>query len=164
QTTVHEAFEAFEKSIEGSVDQHASFRSAVTSLQGDAKPFFEGWSTGLESFNSQTIRIQSRKRMEETRTTYDRIVLSSETPLVRLQEFNTALKDVALFLSRDFNASSVRMIEGELRSLIQIAGDLDSDFAKCLENCKGYSEASGLPARVQVQEVDQEGTEETSKK
>ncbi len=163
QTTVHEAFKTFEESIAASVDQQESFQDAIADLQGSAKPFFEGWSTGLESFNSQSIRIQSRKRMEETRSTYDRIVLSTETPLTRLEEFNTSLKDVALFLSRDFNASSVRMIEGELRSLIQIAGDLDEDFSKCLDNCKGYSEATGLPNRVQVQELDPKASVETTK-
>ncbi|MFT4649650.1 MAG: hypothetical protein ACI9X4_002891 [Glaciecola sp.] len=157
-TTVHEAFAAFEKTIAVSVDQHDAFKDSVAQLQTDATPFFEGWSEGLQSFSSQRIRVQSRKRMEETRMTYDRIVLSSETPLSRYTEFNNSLQDVALFLSRDFNSSSVRMIDAELRSLIQIAGDLDEDFAKCLDSCKGYSEASGLPVRVQIEETHPQGS------
>jgi hypothetical protein len=161
KTTVHEAFAVFEKTIAESIDQHDAFKESVVQLQTEATPFFEGWSEGLESFSSQRIRVQSRKRMEETRTTYDRIVLSSETPLSRYTEFNKSLQDVALFLSRDFNTSSVRMIEAELRSLIQVAGDLDEDFAKCLDSCKGYSEASGLPVRVQVEEFNPRGSSQT---
>ncbi len=151
ETSVHEAFEAFENSIATSVAAQESFQGAVNRLQGAAGPFFESWNKGLGDFKSQSIRIQSRNRMEGTRRTYDQIVLSTETPLTRLTEFNQSLQDVALFLSRDFNAASVRMIESELRSLIQIAGDLDEDFGKCLDRCSGYSEASGLPTRVQVE-------------
>ncbi|MBL4770149.1 MAG: DUF2959 family protein [Planctomycetes bacterium] len=164
QTTVHEAFESFEQAIAASVDQHESFEGAIEGLQGSAKPFFEGWSSGLESFSSQGIRIQSRKRMDQTRTSYDKIVLSSVTPLTRYAEFNTSLQDVALFLSRDFNSASVRMIEGELRSLIQIAGELDDDFAKCLEKCNNYSEESGLPTRITVEELNPEGSRKADKK
>jgi hypothetical protein len=163
-TTVLEAFEVFEKCIGSSMDQQKTFRGSITGLQVAAQPFFEDWNKGLEAFSSQSIRIQSRKRMEETRTTYDSIVLSSEAPLARLEEFNTRLKDVALFLSRDFNPTSVRMIEGELRALIQMAGELDHDISKCLEQCKGYSESSGLPSRVQVEEVEPKGAEESAKK
>lgn len=165
QATVHESFETFEKSIAAAVAQHESFAESVEDLQGSAGPFFERWNKGLEDFTSQSIRIQSRKRMEGTRRSYDKIVLSSAAPLQRYSEFNKSLQDVSLFLSRDFNKASVRMIEGELRSLIQVAGDLDEDFSKCLDLCQGYSEASGLFVKVQVEDLGEstESAEEPKK-
>ncbi len=151
--TVHESFEAFERSIAAAVSQQESFVKSVGDLQGSAGPFFEQWNKGLEGFTSQSIRIQSRRRMESTRCSYEKIVLSSVAPIQRHEEFNRTLQDVALFLSRDFNKASVRMIEGELRSLIEMAGDLDEDFRKCLDLCQGYSESSGLLTKVYVEDL-----------
>ncbi|MCA9001088.1 MAG: DUF2959 family protein [Planctomycetes bacterium] len=163
QVSVLEAFETFEKSIATSASREQSLKKSISDLQASGKPFFEGWNKSLDSFTSQNIRIQSRKRMEETRATYDRILVTSEIPLAQLNEFNTSLKDVALFLSRDFNPTSVRMIEGELRHLIETAGELDQEISKCLDECKGYTETSGLPARVQVEVSNGSGKEETTK-
>ena len=156
-STVVEAFEVFETSIEVSSRQEKTLKDSVARLERSGTGFFEGWNRNLESFATQRLRIQSRTRLEETQGLFDAIMLSTQDPMQSYAEFQVAVQDVALYLSVDFNASSVRGIEGELRSLIRVAGELQRELDTCLDNTQRYISFAGLPNRVEVVEEGPDG-------
>ncbi len=149
---VRVAFTDFEAAIVESVAQEKNVNKAFTRLEKSAQGFFEGWEADLETFTSQEMSKASRTRMEDTRAMYDAVMLSSADPLQRFAAFNTALGDVALFLSRDFNPTSVQLIENELRNLIREAGEIQRQLDFCAESAAEYVQEAGLPMRVQVDE------------
>ncbi len=152
QGTVLEAFAAFEVTIETSERQEQTLAKSVAYLAKSGKSFFAGWNKDLDVFATERMRIQSRNRMEETQGYFDQIMLATQDPLEGYAKFQVAVQDVALFLSRDFNAGSVRSIEGDLRNLIREAGVLQRELDVCLDGTHQYIAFAGLPNRVQVTE------------
>ena len=156
---VRMAFTEFEAAIAASAGQEKNVNKAFTRLEKSAQGFFEGWEEDLNTFSNESMRDASQARMEDTRAMYDAVMLSSQDPLQRFGEFNTALGDVALFLSRDFNPASVQLIETELRSLIREAGEIQRQLDFCAESAAEYVQEAGLPMRVEVEELPMEVTD-----
>ena len=161
-TDVRVAFTDFEFAISASMDQEKSVNKSFVRLEKSAEGFFESWEADLETFTSPQMMAASQTRMEDTRSMYDAVVLSSKDPLQRFAAFNTALNDVALFLSRDFNPTSVQMIENELRALIREAGEIQRQLDFCAESAREYVQEAGLPMKVQIEESQEAQGTETS--
>ncbi len=159
-TDVRVAFTDFEAAIVASVQQEKNVNKSFHRLEKSAQGFFEGWEADLETFTSPEMSAASQTRMEDTRAMYDAVMLSSKDPLERFAAFNTALSDVALFLSRDFNPTSVQLIENELRGLIREAGEIQRQLDFCAESAAEYVQEAGLPMRVEVQETTEEPVSE----
>ncbi|MCB9908524.1 MAG: DUF2959 family protein [Planctomycetes bacterium] len=149
------AFADFGTAIDQSVLQLQSWSKALEAMQSGGERFFAGWAKDLDAFTSTQMRLQSRARMEATRSLYEAILVSSQAPLEAHARFNAGMSDVRLFLGRDFNMQAFRAIESQLRDLIREAGALEKGQNECMQNARTYVEQSGLPPKPAVTVTEQ---------
>lgn len=155
------AFGEYLEALERSEEQAATLRSAVTPMRRSAEPFFAQWTSNMDAFASPTMRERSRERMLEARARYDAILEALEPVQTTYDVFNLTLRDIALFLEHDFNAGAILGITGEVRSLDQMAAELNGRFDVALDAARTYVQNNALPVQVDVMpSTDEPGTTE----
>ncbi len=143
------SFQSFLMTIDASESQAIALRKSITSMKVAAGPVFEKWTQDLESFSSQNMRDRSRARLEETRAKYDQIVAVADPAREMFDTFNLGLRDHALFLEHDFNATSVAEISADVTELVSMRGEIDARLAETLVAARGYFESRALPMTMQ---------------
>lgn len=142
------AHAALKKSIDASDEQSKKLGASIVPLEQSANAVFERWTADLEQFGNTKLRQQSQARMEETRARCDAVLRAVRAADVAYEAFNADLKDHALFLEHDFNASSVASIAGAVEGLQFQATELDRRLDACATAAKSYVAASALRGEV----------------
>jgi hypothetical protein len=75
---------------------------------------------------------------------------STQSALISFDSFNADLKDQALFLGSDLNASAIAAITPDVRVLHQQVIDLDKRADACASAAKAYVESAALYGQVEV--------------
>ena len=157
------AFDDYMRAVEASKEQATALRAVVIPMRRAAEPFFTQWEANMNDFASPTMRERSRDRQIAARARYDTIVEALEPLQTTYDVFNLTLNDIGLFLEHDFNAGAILGITGEVRSLENMAGELNGRMNTCLEAARSYVQNNSLPMQVVVQPptpVEPEVTEE----
>lgn len=122
---VAEAYTAFVEAIERSEAQADALRRATAPMHARAREVHEAWTADLASFTSPTLRARSEQRRDLAAQRYVEVAFAMQPVIDGLDQFNKVLRDHALFLSYDMNASAVAEVEPELEVLRSHAVVLD---------------------------------------
>ena len=142
------AYTEFVEAIERSEQQAVALRAAVEPMKATAGPFFGQWKEDLDAFTSSAMRQRSQTRLLATRARYDAVVAAVEPSVAGYDTLNLTLRDHALFLGRDLNASSLAEIEADVRVLQREADALDESLDATLVATREYVGSSALPERA----------------
>lgn len=140
------SYKEFVRLIEQSERQATQLRSNIGPMKEAAGPLFERWNAELLSFTSTGLRQRSQSRLEITRGKFQALVAAAEPAQAAYDAFNLGLRDIALFLSHDFNPHAMSAIQDDVRSLTNMAAELDSRFSSTLTAASEYVQAAALPA------------------
>ncbi|QDU86152.1 hypothetical protein Pla163_33010 [Planctomycetes bacterium Pla163] len=143
-----EAFEQFVVAIERSEAQVDRIRQSVDPMQERAVEVYEAWSEDLASFTSPTLRARSEERRNLAGERYARVLYAIQPTLDQLDAYNRILRDHALFLSYDLNASSVVELEPELELLRDDAEVLDETIDQLLRAAGDFVRATAPLGKV----------------
>jgi hypothetical protein len=99
------------------------------------------------------MRDHSQLRLEETRERYEAIVSSAEPAMWAYEAENRSLRDHALFLGHDFNATAVSELEGQVEGLLKHASQLDKRFDAVLKAAKRYVRSTALRGQIEGEEA-----------
>ncbi|MBL8856976.1 MAG: DUF2959 family protein [Planctomycetes bacterium] len=147
-------FATFKQSIEDSVRQATELRKSVRPMTESAATVFGRWTQDLEAFGNTKMRQRSQARLDDTRNRYQGVLNSAQNVLVTLEAFNADLKDQALFLASDLNASAIASIHPEVRELHERAKELDNRVEACSNAARTYVEATALYGQVETVTLD----------
>jgi hypothetical protein len=145
KTSAVEAYSAFAVAVQESTVQVEDLRQSLEAMKEAAVPVFVEWADDLESFKSMEMRLRSQNRLKETRERYDAVLAAAEMALSAYETFNVRLEDYSTYLARDFNASAVAAVQGEVRELAASVAALDGNFDTCQEAARAYIDAAALP-------------------
>jgi hypothetical protein len=135
--------------IEASEDQAESLQDAVKPLRKTGEKVFAQWTANLESFGNLAMRQRSQERLEETRRRHDAILAAAVSAQLAFDAYNGDLRDHALFLEHDFNATSVAMIAPELEGLRARGKELGRRLDACAAACDAYVEFSAPSGQLE---------------
>lgn len=133
-----QAYEEFVVAIERSEKQVEKLRSNLEPMQETAAEVYDSWTADLESFTSPTLRARSQQRRDLAGERYALVLLTMQPAIDGLEAYNSALRDHALFLSYDLNASAVRELEPELEMLRDAADVLDGRIDDLLRSASEF--------------------------
>ncbi|MEZ5973915.1 MAG: DUF2959 family protein [Planctomycetota bacterium] len=145
------AYAEFEKALDVCEAQMGRFQQSIAKLETLGPAFFDSWQLELDSYQTANMREQSAARLALTQERYRAILDSSADPILMYAGFVTDVRDALLFLGRDLHPEAVRMIEGDLRAILQEARTLDSAQEVCQQAARTYLDHTGLPDMGQVQ-------------
>ncbi len=142
------AFAEFMESAELAEQQGDVLSKSVEPMQRAADELFHRWTKDLENFGNTRMRQRSQARLDETRTRYQSILGATQAAQIALDAYNNDLKDHALFLRHDLNATSVETIRGDVRLLNEQIQDLDKRFDATTAAARAYVESAALYGQV----------------
>lgn len=145
-----EAYEYFVESIERSEAQVRALRSHLEPMQETATEVYAAWTADLESFSSPTLRARSEERRDLAGERYAMVLLTLQPALDGLDAYNRILRDHALFLSYDLNASAVGELEPELELLREHAEVLDGRIDDLLRAAGDFVRATAPLGQVHL--------------
>jgi len=137
-------YTAFVERVDSSEKQAEQLRDSIDPMNKNAERVFKQWEQNLREFTSPTMLKRSEQRLEATRTRYEKVREAAERAHEQLVEVNEAMRDHALFLGHDLNASSIEAVKADLREMSGEAGKLDSSLERCMESAREYVAASAL--------------------
>lgn len=78
---------------------------------------FKEWEKELDQYSSAQLRSASRRQLEQTRRSYDRLIGAMERARDKIDPVLSAFKDQVLFLKHNLNARAIASLQGQLSSI-----------------------------------------------
>jgi ElaB/YqjD/DUF883 family membrane-anchored ribosome-binding protein len=136
--------------------QSEALTASVKRMRKSAETVFEQWAEDLGSFSSSDMRRRSHERLRETRERYRAVLAAVQPALALAGSVNSSLSDHVVFLGHDYNASSVSLLEAEVRNLDGMVVELDENLVATMEACQVYVGERALHGQLEPVPVDQQ--------
>ncbi|MGK0264042.1 MAG: hypothetical protein ACI8UD_002699, partial [Planctomycetota bacterium] len=135
----------FVQSIDVADEQSKRFAASVAPMLESAGPVFEHWQADIALIASERLRQRGEVRFQVAKERYDAIANVAVPVQQQLGEFVAALRDHALFLGYDLNASAIDDIQEEVKLVAKTALELDRNLESTMSSTRVYAEQSSLP-------------------
>tara|TARA_R110002072_G_scaffold109160_1_gene236316 strand:+ start:88727 stop:89395 length:669 start_codon:yes stop_codon:yes gene_type:complete len=135
----------FVQSIDVADEQAKRFAAAVAPMLESAGPVFEHWQADVALITSDRLRQRGEMRFQIAKERYDAIAKAAVPAQTQLDGFVQSLRDHALFLGHDLNASAIDDIQEEVKIVAATALELDRNLESTMSSSRAYAEQSSLP-------------------
>jgi hypothetical protein len=129
-------------------------RDSVEPMRQSAEAVFRQWTTDLQAFGSSRMRQRSQTRLDETQSRYQAVFASSQSALIAYEAFNNDMRDRALFLGHDLNASAVAELSGDIQSLQEEVHALDVRLDAIATAARSYVESAALYGQNEAEKAE----------
>ncbi|MDX1399592.1 MAG: DUF2959 domain-containing protein, partial [Oceanospirillum sp.] len=91
----------------------------IEKVEDVAEALFAEWEEELNLYTSTSLRRQSERQLNETRSRYKSLIRAMRRAEARMQPVLSALQDNVLFLKHNLNARAIGALKGELDGIRQ---------------------------------------------
>lgn len=135
----------FVQSIDVAEEQAKRFTASVGPMLESAEPVFEHWQADVALISSERLRQRGELRFQVAKERYNAIASVAVPAQTELNGFVQSLRDHALFLGHDLNASAIDDIQEEVKMVAETALQLDRNLELTMASSRAYAEQSSLP-------------------
>ncbi len=118
----------YEKSEEKAED----VRDRIDSVEDVSKALFAEWEAELSQYSSESLRRNSEKKLQQTRTQYKQLIEAMKMAEKKIAPVLTAFHDQVLFLKHNLNAQAISSLQSELVSVEQDVASLIREMEKSI--------------------------------
>lgn len=139
-----EAYSHILEKIDLSEKQSRKLKDSVEPMREAAESIFRQWTTDLQAFGNARMRQRSQTRLDETQSRYQAVFSSAQSALIAYDAYNADLRDLALFLGHDLNASAVAELAGDIVGLKEQMHAVGVRMDAVATAARAYVEAAAL--------------------
>ncbi len=139
-----EVFAHLLDAIDKSEKQSKKLKDSVEPMRQSAESIFRQWTTDLQAFGNARMRQRSQARLDETQSRYQAVFANAQSALIAYDAYNADLKDLALFLGHDLNASAVAELATDIQGLKEEMHQVGVRMDAVANAARVYVEASAL--------------------
>jgi hypothetical protein len=139
-----EAYSHLLETIDGSEKQSRKLKDSVEPMRQSAESIFRQWTTDLHAFGNARMRQRSQTRLDETQSRYQAVYASAQSALIAYDAYNADLRDLALFLGHDLNASAVAELATDIQGLKEEMQQVGLRMDAVATAARAYVEAAAL--------------------
>ncbi|MBN2484057.1 MAG: DUF2959 family protein [Candidatus Omnitrophica bacterium] len=110
-------FKKFIQEIEKTQTHIEALRDASGTMEEQAAAYFAAWESNLESFNNNSIRNRSRRRLTVTQRDFDQIMREVDRLKTKIEPFLAQLVDTRNFLNYDLNIEAIDSISDVFKKI-----------------------------------------------
>ena len=143
-----EAYAAFVEKIETSEKQAQALHQSVEPMTQTAEAIFAKWAADLQQFGNTTMRQRSQTRLDDTRARYQAVYSAAQSAMASFDAYNADLRDHALFLEHDLNATAVAELQNDVKDLENSMSALDARLDQVSNAARLYVESTALHGQV----------------
>ena len=151
-----EAYSHLLETIDGSEKQSRKLKESLEPMRQTAESIFRQWTQDLQAFGNARMRQRSQTRLDETQSRYQAVFSNAQSALIAYDAYNADLRDLALFLGHDLNASAVAEIAGDVQTLKEEMQQVGVRMDAVATAARAYVEAAALYGQS---EADRPGAE-----
>lgn len=97
---------------EASKKAAARVTSRISDVERVATALFREWEKELTQYTSESLRAMSREQLDQTRSQYDRLLVSMKAAEAKMPPVLAVLGDHVLFLKHNLNARAIGALSG----------------------------------------------------
>lgn len=139
-----EAYAHILDTLDHSEKQSRKLKDSVEPMRQSAESIFRQWTTDLQAFGNARMRQRSQARLDETQSRYQAVFANAQSALIAYDAYNADLKDLALFLGHDLNASAVAELATDIQGLKEEMHQVGVRMDAVANAARVYVEASAL--------------------
>jgi hypothetical protein len=139
-----EAYGHILEKIDLSEKQSRKLKDSVEPMRQSAESIFRQWTTDLQAFGNARMRQRSQTRLDETQSRYQAVYSNAQSALIAYDAYNADLRDLALFLGHDLNASAVAELAGDIVGLKEQMHAVGVRMDAVATAARAYVEAAAL--------------------
>lgn len=118
-TPLKARYEQVQAAFDDSDAAARNVRRRIDQVEDVAGALFKEWERELRSYESQTLRQSSERKLRETRAHYDQLIGRMQDAAQRMDPVLRAFQDQVLYLKHNLNAQAIVSLEGELGRIRQ---------------------------------------------
>ena len=108
---------------ERSVSRAEAVTDRIASIEGVARDLWIEWQAEIDLIGSQSLRGQSRRILEDTKSRYQRVISAMKRAESKMPPVLDAFRDQVLFMKHNLNARAIAALEGTVG---EIENDVES--------------------------------------
>ncbi len=116
---LEELYDRLNAEYEDSEAAAEDVRERIEKVEDVAEALFAEWEEELNLYTSTSLRRQSERQLNETRSRYKSLIRAMKRAEARMQPVLSALQDNVLFLKHNLNARAIGALKGELDGIRQ---------------------------------------------
>lgn len=114
-------YSKLKKELDRSKSRADAVRDRITSVENVGEALFREWKAELKSYQSESLRAESQRQLNETRDKYDRLVGAMKNAASKMDPVLAAFNDQVLFMKHNLNARAIAALQG---NVTQLQGDI----------------------------------------
>jgi predicted nucleic acid-binding Zn-ribbon protein len=133
--SLEDRYDALNTEYEESAEKAQELTGRIDAIEEVAEALFDEWDDELEEYSNSNLRANSERRLKETRSRYEPMMLAMRKAETSISPVLGALKDQVLYLKHNLNARAVGALRGEL-------ADVEQDVASLLRSMESSMKES----------------------
>lgn len=135
-TPLKARYEQVQAAFDDSDAAARNVRRRIDQVEDVAGALFKEWE--LRSYESQTLRQSSERKLRETRVHYDQLISRMQDAAQRMDPVLRAFQDQVLYLKHNLNAQAIASLEGELGRIRQEVDSLIREMERSIAESEAF--------------------------
>lgn len=113
----------------------------IGKVEDVSEALFEEWEDELELYSSARLREDSRRKLNQTRRDYDRLIKAMKRAEKKIQPVLVAFRDQVLYLKHNLNAQAISSLKNELVAIEDTVAGLVSEMEASIKEAEQFIDA-----------------------
>jgi hypothetical protein len=137
-TELQATYERLDSEFKRSETRAKEVRDRISALDSVAQALFEEWNAELKQYTIASLRGQSERQLNATKSRYAGLMRVMEQAAARMEPVLGAFRDQVLFLKHNLNAQALSALSGTTRELQQDISRLIADMEKSIKEADAF--------------------------
>lgn len=116
-------------------------RKRIGKVEDVSEALFDEWEDELDLYSSPRLREDSRKKLDQTRRDYNRLIKAMKRAEKKIQPVLVAFRDQVLYLKHNLNAQAISSLKNELVNIEDNVAGLVSEMEASIKEAEEFIEA-----------------------
>lgn len=137
-TELQATYERLDSEFKRSEARAKEVRDRISAIDSVAQALFEEWNAELKQYTNASLRGQSERQLNATKSRYAGLMRVMEQAAARMEPVLDAFRDQVLFLKHNLNAQAISALSGTTRDLQQDISRLIADMEKSIKEADAF--------------------------
>ncbi len=144
-TELQAAYERLDSEFKRSEARAQEVRGRIAAIDDVAQALFREWHEELGQYTNATLRGQSERQLNATKSRYASLMRVMEQAAARMDPVLNAFRDQVLFLKHNLNAQAISALSSTTQDLQQDISRLIADMEKSIKEADTFISSMQAP-------------------
>ncbi len=113
----------------------------ISKVEDVSEALFDEWEDELELYSSPRLREDSKRKLNQTRRDYERLIKAMKRAEKKIQPVLVAFRDQVLYLKHNLNAQAISSLKNELVAIEDTVAGLVSEMEASIKEAEQFIDA-----------------------